>query len=591
MMNVGPEQKKNKNHWSTLKVLLNANHYALQANKKVYIAILILTFMNSLNVYVSLSFTEYVVNAATYIINQQISFVQAAQTVLLYTILLLVFILLSVLTTNFKNRLFLDVNHVFQKQLNAKLSHIEWEYYEKHTAFTQIFEVRQHANQAILELLDSSFVLLSFVPNSIVFVFYLLQINILVIPIYILLVLAFNLKLAGQMFSKLQQYWKDVQPYAQKRAYYFGMSGDKVTHQEFRFLRLFDFATKRWEDCFNAEFHIKLKIFRKHEITLQTARFLFNIPYILMMIFIGFEIMQGKHEIGFLIMANSLLNQIIDTCLQIQSHLVRSHVNQGFVHTWKQVMEYHEMPPLPPPTAEFMTLSLHHVYYVYPQSTYNALEDLNLTVNKGQKIAIVGVNGSGKTTFVNILCKLTQNFKGHISDLSKINVSCVSQNFAQYQMTIKDNIAMGNIRKNFSDEEIWSLLQQVGLEDCVATLPQGIYTQLGELDEGIELSKGQWQRIAIARLLANQEANLWILDEPTAYLDPISEIEIYNMIYRLSGTRTVFFISHRLGFAKWADDILVFQNGKIVENGTHETLLNLHGEYARMYASQQSWYT
>lgn len=212
MMNVGPEQKKNKNHWSTLKVLLNANHYALQANKKAYIAILILTFMNSLNVYVSLSFTEYVVNAATYIINQQISFVQAAQTVLLYTILLLVFILLLVLTTNFKNRLFLDVNHVFQKQLNAKLSHIEWEYYEKHTAFTQIFEVRQHTNQAILELLDSSFVLLSFVPNSIVFVFYLLQINILVIPIYILLVLAFNLKLAGQSFQNCNNIGKMYSP-------------------------------------------------------------------------------------------------------------------------------------------------------------------------------------------------------------------------------------------------------------------------------------------------------------------------------------------------------------------------------------------
>lgn len=589
-MNSGRNQKENRARWLTLKVLLDANRYALQANKKVYIAILVFMLMNSLNIYISLSFTEYVINAATYIINRQISFYQAVQTVSVYTVILLLFLVLSVLTTNLKNRLYLDVNHIFQKQLNAKLSHIEWEYYESHMTFAQIFEVRQHANQAILELLDSSFVLLSFVPNSIVFVFYLLKINLLVVPIYILLILVFNLKLAGQMFSKLQQYWKDIQPYAQKKNYYFKMSGDKVTHQEFRFLRLFDFATKRWEDCFNAEFHIKLKIFRKHEITLQTARFLFNIPYILMMIFIGFEIMQGKHEIGFLIMANSLLNQIIDTCLQTQNHLVKTHVNRGFVHTWKQVMEYHEMPALLPPTSNFITLSLHNVYYVYPQSTYNALDGLNLTVNKGQKIAIVGANGSGKTTFVNILCKLTQSFKGYVSGLSAINVSCVSQNFAQYQMTIKDNIAMGNAKKFFSDEEIWSLLQQVGLKDYVSSLPQGIYTQLGELDEGIELSKGQWQRMAIARLLTNQEANLWVLDEPTAYLDPISEIEIYDMIYRISGARTVLFISHRLGFAKRADEILVFQNGKIVEHGTHTSLMNLHGEYARMYASQQSWY-
>ena len=196
-MNSGRNQKENRARWLTLKVLLDANRYALQANKKVYIAILVFMLMNSLNIYISLSFTEYVINAATYIINRQISFYQAVQTVSVYTVILLLFLVLSVLTTNLKNRLYLDVNHIFQKQLNAKLSHIEWEYYESHMTFAQIFEVRQHANQAILELLDSSFVLLSFVPNSIVFVFYLLQINILVIPIYILLVLAFNLKLAS----------------------------------------------------------------------------------------------------------------------------------------------------------------------------------------------------------------------------------------------------------------------------------------------------------------------------------------------------------------------------------------------------------
>ena len=124
----------------------------------------------------------------------------------------------------------------------------------------------------------------------------------------------------------------------------------------------------------------------------------------------------------------------------------------------------------------------------------------------------------------------------------------------------------------------------------VSKLPQGIDTMLGQLQEGMDLSKGQWQRIAIARLLANPEAKIWVLDEPTAYLDPISEIEIYDLIYELAGERIVLFISHRLGFAKRTDRIIVFEDGKVAEEGNHTQLLERDGIYAEMYKMQETWY-
>ena len=113
---------------------------------------------------------------------------------------------------------------------------------------------------------------------------------------------------------------------------------------------------------------------------------------------------------------------------------------------------------------------------------------------------------------------------------------------------------------------------------------------LGQMQDGVELSKGQWQRLAIARLLANDDAKIWILDEPTAYLDPIAEVEVYNKIWQLSGDRLVFFISHRLGFAKNADYIIVIENGCIAEFGTHKELIRKDGSYAKMFSAQKEWY-
>ena len=113
---------------------------------------------------------------------------------------------------------------------------------------------------------------------------------------------------------------------------------------------------------------------------------------------------------------------------------------------------------------------------------------------------------------------------------------------------------------------------------------------LGQLEDGIELSKGQWQRLVIGRLLADEDAKIWILDEPTAYLDPIAEVEMYRQIWKLSGDRLVFFISHRLGFAQNADRIIVVENGQLAESGSHEQLTKTGGLYATMFRAQQEWY-
>ena len=169
----------------------------------------------------------------------------------------------------------------------------------------------------------------------------------------------------------------------------------------------------------------------------------------------------------------------------------------------------------------------------------------------------------------------------------------VYQDYAQYSIPVRDNIQLGNIRKMGSEEaeqKMYSITEKLGLHREIESLPMGYDTPLGRLTpESVDMSGGQWQRIAMARSLMS-DAPVQILDEPTAALDPISESRLYEQFGEISRGKTTVFISHRLGSTKLADHIFVLKGGKILEEGSHDRLMEQHGLYAQMYESQRSWY-
>ena len=168
--------------------------------------------------------------------------------------------------------------------------------------------------------------------------------------------------------------------------------------------------------------------------------------------------------------------------------------------------------------------------------------------------------------------------------------SVVYQDFAKYYVTLKDNVALGDIAGNDTDSRVPAAINQAGLDGTVQALERGIYTPLGKIKNGgQDISGGQWQRVAIARSLISR-APVKMLDEPTAALDPISESRIYEEFEKLMGGKTTVFISHRLGSTKLADEILVIDDGQIVERGTHDGLMSAGGRYAEMFESQRGWY-
>lgn len=247
-------------------------------------------------------------------------------------------------------------------------------------------------------------------------------------------------------------------------------------------------------------------------------------------------------------------------------------------------------------------INFENVSFHYPNTERLVLKDINVSIKQGEKIAIVGENGSGKTTFVALLGGLYRPQTGKITfagqDLSEAvglmrrSTSFVFQDFGKYQLTVAENIRIGHMYKDLTPEEIEAAAKASGADKFIQKLDNQYDTFLGTLEEGhTDFSGGEWQKLAFARAITRRDARVMVLDEQTAALDPISEAKFYHDFRDLTGDRTAIMISHRLGATKLADRILVFHEGEIVEEGTHEDLMKTKGLYAEMYAAQSQWYS
>lgn len=246
-------------------------------------------------------------------------------------------------------------------------------------------------------------------------------------------------------------------------------------------------------------------------------------------------------------------------------------------------------------------ITVEHLTFSYPTSPKPMLIDLSFRIEPNQTVAIVGENGAGKSTLVNCLIGLYQEYSGTVRydgvDLKELDVNAfrdrtgaVFQDFLRYQVTAKENIGFGDVSRMEDMAAIEVAAARSGAADVVRTLPDGIDTLLGPIFEGgYELSVGQWQKLALARSFM-RDSSVMVLDEPTASMDPMAEAELFKRFAELAEGRITLLISHRLGSCRMADQILVLKNGELVEQGSHEQLLQLQGEYCRMFETQSQSY-
>jgi len=253
--------------------------------------------------------------------------------------------------------------------------------------------------------------------------------------------------------------------------------------------------------------------------------------------------------------------------------------------------------PLPSDGVRF-----EHVSFTYPGAGQPALIDIDLHLTPGSSLALVGENGSGKTTLIKLLTRLYSPDSGRIlvdglpltqwsEQALRARIGVIFQDFTRYQMLVGENVGAGDERY-FEDQQRWQQAAEKGrAADFIEQLPGGYQTQLGKwFKDGQELSGGQWQKIALARAFMRTDADILVLDEPTAAMDARAEAEIFEHFRTLARDRITILISHRFSTVRMADQIAVLDRGRIIEKGSHEQLMAAAGHYAQLFALQARGY-
>ena len=297
------------------------------------------------------------------------------------------------------------------------------------------------------------------------------------------------------------------------------------------------------------------------------------------------------------------LNQFGSACaslIEYNAAIRRNAVYMGEFLAFLDVEEKHSHGTIPVEKRDDgeYELAFEDVSFRYPGSEKYVLKNVNCRLDMKRKMAVVGRNGAGKTTFIKLLCGLYEPTEGRITlngvDIRKYKpdeyrdlFGVVFQDFRLFSFPVWENVATGYER---DDDRLWKTLYQAGAREFVKNMPEGLETLLyKDTGEGVEISGGEAQKLAIARALYKDGA-LVVLDEPTAALDPLAEAEVYARFDEMTEGKTSTYISHRMSSCRFCDDIMVFDDGRIAERGSHETLLAAGGLYSQLWNAQAKYY-
>jgi ATP-binding cassette, subfamily B, bacterial len=415
-----------------------------------------------------------------------------------------------------------------------------------------------------------------------------------------------SLALESRVTTKLYKYFYKETPEERERQYLGELLVQPRNTKEVRAYVLADYLLNRHRKLSEDLFKQRQQMFRLGSRMSTISGIITGTVLALAYVFVAVKGIQGTMNPGSVVLVIGAFTSVSGTLSNISSTFVSVDQHTTFLDDYFSFLSIEPLVPVPSkpymiPDAPIEGIEFNNVSFTYPGGREPALNGLNLHIRKGELMALVGENGAGKSTLIKLLLRFYDVQEGYVS-IGGVNIKDIDpeelrnrigvlfQDYATYELSVRENVVIGRPNGTPDDVRVLKALQDARSEWLINRMPNGLESKVGRLFEGgHDLSGGEWQRLALARIMY-RNADIWILDEPTASLDPEAEAGIFAELKENLKGRIGIVISHRFSTVRIADRIAVIDDGKVKELGTHEELIAAGNRYAQLFELQASGY-
>lgn len=498
------------------------------------------------------------------------------------------------------------VNHVNLK-IMYKAREVDLASFDLPEFYEKFENAKREAGNRPIQILNNNFTIISTIISMVSFVVILGSVS----PFAPLVIVLMSIPTAIINFSYRKKNFRYIRFHSKERRqmnYYSGLMTNKDMVKEIRLFGLSDLFIGRYNETFQRYFRGLKKLFVGEGLWHMATTVITTIVNCALFLYIAKGVAEGRYEVGDYSLYTGALSSIASGIGTIISTTASIYEGTLFIDNLISFMKEERtiVPSLPEPRKinhhSGHKIEFRHVSFCYPGTDRKVINDVNLTIEPGDTVVLVGLNGAGKTTLIKLLTRLYDPTEGEIL-LDGCNIKeyavedlysmfgIIFQDFGKYAVNVRENIIFGQLDREAGDDEVKLAAEQSSSSKFIEDLPDKYETPLMRYFEenGIELSIGQWQKLSIARAFYS-DSDVIILDEPTASLDAIAEQEIYNQFDRLRKDKTTIFVSHRLSSATVANKIIVLEKGAVIEMGNHAELMKKHGVYYDLFSTQAKRY-
>lgn len=428
---------------------------------------------------------------------------------------------------------------------------------------------------------------------------------------YVLVILALaaallSLALERRVTAKLYEFFYNETPEEREREYLGDLLVQPRTTKEIRAYVIADYLLGRHRDRSEELFALREQMYRSGTRISMLTGLVTGTALALAYLFVAYQGINGAIDPGGVVLVIGAFASVSGTLGNISSTFVAVDQHTTFLEDYFSFLAIGQLLPVPSPPRDVPLsfeagIEFDNVTFTYPGGTEPAVRDLNLHIRGGELIALVGENGAGKSTLIKLLLRFYDPTSGAVriggADLRDLEpeslrsrIGVLFQDYATYELSVRENVKMGRPGRIDDDRSVLAALEDARSDWLLKKMPKGLDAKVGRLFEGgHDLSGGEWQRLALARIMY-RDADVWILDEPTASLDPEAEAAIFAELKQMLKGRIGIVISHRFSTVRIADRIAVIADGKVAELGTHAELIRANGRYAQLFELQAAGY-